>query len=205
MRKSEAGLALITRVNSRQETEYLAMWNDKWNAYSLIGGHVEDGETFRQACLREIVEEIECDQTEIKVSAYSYATLRFREYSSAARQETDYHWQAFVALASEEALARLPENCVWVSVNQIRAGRTADGKPIAAQVQRVLKAVEEAEFDLFVSYGHADNEDGSVTDLVEHIRQEHERFVPSEPLKIFFDLWDIGTTGRNGNGVSIEG
>ena len=41
MRISEAALALITRINAHGETEYLTQWNEKWQAYSLIGGHRE--------------------------------------------------------------------------------------------------------------------------------------------------------------------
>ena len=54
MRFSEAALALITRVNAQGETEYLTQWNEKWQAYSLIGGHHEEGESFRECCIREI-------------------------------------------------------------------------------------------------------------------------------------------------------
>lgn len=42
------------------------------------------------------------------------------------------------------------------------------------------------EFDLFISYAHADNEDGWVTALVEAIVAEHARFTPT-PLRLFFD------------------
>ena len=190
-RFSEAALALVSRKNVTAHTEYLAQWNHNWNAYSLIGGHVEDGETFRQACLREICEELECDAAGIQLAPYPYATLRFREYSRAAKQDTDYHWQVFVTRLPDTVLSNLPTDCQWITADQIRSGSAADGKPIADQAKRVLKAVDEAEFDLFVSYGHADNTDDSVTALVEHIRREHERFAPTEPLKVFFDLWGI--------------
>ena len=42
MRISEAALALITRVNMRGEMEYLTQWNEKWQAYSLIGAHLTE-------------------------------------------------------------------------------------------------------------------------------------------------------------------
>jgi tetratricopeptide (TPR) repeat protein len=191
MRTSQAALAFITRVNSSGQTEYLTQWNDGWQAYSLIGGHVEASETFRQCCLREFDEELLCTASDYELAPYPYATLRFREFSKAAREETDYHWQVFMARPGAELLGRLPDDCQWVQAHHIRSGRTPDGKPIADQVRRVLKAVEEAEFDLFVSYGHADDLDGSVTALVEHIRRDHEQFVPTEPMKIFFDIWGI--------------
>jgi hypothetical protein len=148
MRVSEAALALITRVNPQGETEYLTQWNEKWQAYSLIGGHVASGETFRTACQREIVEELHCANNEFEVAFYPYANLQFREYSKSAREETDYHWQAFVTRIDEALSQRLPANCVWVPADHIRSGRTIDGKPIADQVRRILKAVDEANHNL---------------------------------------------------------
>ena len=50
MRVSEAALALITRVTPQGEAEYLTQWNEKWQAYSLIGGHREPDESFRDCC-----------------------------------------------------------------------------------------------------------------------------------------------------------
>lgn len=191
MRTSQAALAIITRVSSFGQTEYLSQWNNAWQAYSLIGGHVEEEETFQQCCIREVAEELECDEQTITATPYPYATLRFREFSRAAKVETDYHWQVFIVRVSDTTLQQLPADCAWVGADRIRARFTTDGKPIAEQVHRVLQAVENAEFDLFVSYGHADNQDGSVTALIEHIRQEHERFSPNDPLKIFLDLWKI--------------
>jgi len=48
----------------------------------------------------------------------------------------------------------------------------------------------DAEFDLFISYAHADNSDGWLTALVEAIRAEHAKFT-STPLRIFFDQTEI--------------
>ena len=148
MRTSDAALALITRCNSAGATEYLTQWNDAWQAYSLIGGHVEEGETFRQACVREVVEELSCPEADVEVGPCPYASLRFREYSRAAQEETDYHWQVFITRVSEsvlQALSEEPGECAWVTADHIRSCRTTNGEPIADQVRRVLKAVDEAE------------------------------------------------------------
>lgn len=148
MRTSNAALALITRCNSAGTTEYLTQWNEAWQAFSLVGGHVEEGETFRQACVREMMEELNCAEGDIQAAPYPYATLRFREYSRVAKEETDYHWQVFIARASEgvlQALSAAPDECAWVTADHIHCGRTANDQPIADQVRRVLKAVDEAE------------------------------------------------------------
>ncbi len=83
MRTSQAALALFSRVNSHGENEYLTQWNKAWQAYSLIGGHVEVGETFRACCVREVVEELECDAAQFLVATKPIITLRFQEFSNA--------------------------------------------------------------------------------------------------------------------------
>jgi len=51
MRTSTAAIAAI-----QQHDAWLVQWNENWNAYSLIGGHLETGESFRECCEREIME-----------------------------------------------------------------------------------------------------------------------------------------------------
>src|SRR5438128_10124068 len=58
MRLSEAGLALVRRVGPDGAPEYLVQWNDNWQRFSLPGGHVEPGESFRACCAREVAEEL---------------------------------------------------------------------------------------------------------------------------------------------------
>lgn len=144
MRVSEAALALITRLNLKGDAEYLTQWNDNWQAYSLIGGHREPGESFRDCCAREVIEELECITDDLKVSLSPYVTLRFHEYSRAAKCHTDYQWQVFIVVISDIVINRLPVSCCWVTRDLIRARNADDGRPIADQVARILKAVDEA-------------------------------------------------------------
>ena len=138
MRKSTAALAII-----QQRSGWLVQWSNSWKAYSLIGGHVETGETFRECCEREIVEELECEANQFELAIAPLATLRFREFSIAAQQETDYQWQIFKTELDQIVLQNLPPDCAWVTQAQICSGVAADGKPIANQVARVLKAYNE--------------------------------------------------------------
>ena len=97
MRVSEAALALITRVNAQSETEYLTQWNETWHAYSLIGGHVEAGESFRECCVQEVEEELEL-RSEIDFRLASEAMGPINEYdevSKAAGVLTNYRIQVF--------------------------------------------------------------------------------------------------------------
>lgn len=140
MRVSAAALSIIQESNA-----WLVQWNENWHAYSLIGGHVEPGETFRECCVREVAEELECSESVVEAAPDAYATLRFCEYSKAAKEETDYQWQAFITRLPASTLSQLPSNCAWVTADEIRSAKTVSGQPIADQVRRVLKTVEEAE------------------------------------------------------------
>ena len=137
MRTSSAALAIV-----RQNVSLLLQWNYSWDAYSLIGGHVEAGETFHKCCAREIIEELECGDNQFRIDPEPLTTLRFREFSKAAGEETDYEWQIFKAELNDTLLKNLPKTCAWVTPAQIRSGFTEDGKPIAGQVKRVLEANE---------------------------------------------------------------
>ncbi len=58
MRTSQAGLALIRRHQPADgETQYMSQWSETWHRYSLVGGHVEPSESFRDCTIREIAEE----------------------------------------------------------------------------------------------------------------------------------------------------
>jgi 8-oxo-dGTP pyrophosphatase MutT (NUDIX family) len=144
MRNSKAALAIVERSKT-----WLIQWNDNWNAYSLIGGHVETDESFNACCERETVEELECDVNQFKIDSAPFTVLRFREFSKAAREETDYEWQIFKTELDDSLLANLPLICAWVTPSQIRSGFTEDGQPIAALVKRVLEAIEEMAVDEF--------------------------------------------------------
>jgi 8-oxo-dGTP pyrophosphatase MutT (NUDIX family) len=138
MRKSQAALAII-----EQQDAWLVQWNSNWQAYSLIGGHVEAGESFRECCIREITEELECAPADVEVAFESYADLHFCECSKAARVETEYQWELFRASICDHLRSNLPNDCKWVTPAQIKNGLANDGKPIAAQVGRVLDAHQE--------------------------------------------------------------
>jgi 8-oxo-dGTP pyrophosphatase MutT (NUDIX family) len=134
MRNSKAALAII-----EQSKKWLVQWNGNWDACSLIGGHVESGETFHECCKREIIEELECEVNQFELAQVPIMVLRFRKPSEAAGEETDYEWQIFKTELDDSVLAYLPTNCAWVTPEQIRKAFTEDGKPIAGQVKRVLQ------------------------------------------------------------------
>lgn len=142
-RSSHAGLALIARVNAAGGTEVLAQWNERWQAWSLIGGHREAGESFRECCLREVEEELglrrEIDFT--VAAAPISPTVEFTMFSKSARAETRYAMELFsveiLSTAACDAIDVHPLNR-WLSAAEIAQRQTTDGRPVSEQVPRVL-------------------------------------------------------------------
>jgi len=121
----------------------LTQWNEKWQAYSLIGGHREEDESFWEYCIREVEEELGLKwEVGFMVSGEPVApTFEFTMYSKAARQGTRYQMQLFrVEVDStndRDSINANPINC-WLSASDIQAGLAGDGRQVSEQVRRVL-------------------------------------------------------------------
>jgi tetratricopeptide (TPR) repeat protein len=200
MRISEAGLAFFKRTGAGGVTEYLTQWSDTWHAFSLVGGHVEPGESFYQCCVREIEEELALANGDGFRVAPGPLRPRF-EYtavSQSAGVETRYVMEIFAAeLLTPEAVAQVEKDSKnrWVTEPEIRRHLTVDGKAVSAQVGTVLILAGvlpgHEEYDLFISYSHKDDADGWVTALVATLQADHcPEFSPT-PLRLFFDRHDI--------------
>jgi 8-oxo-dGTP pyrophosphatase MutT (NUDIX family) len=143
MRRSEAALALIHREEGGP-THWLAQWNERWQAYSLLGGHRRPDETFRQCLLRELGEELGLrDESGYTVADRPLAHLEYTAWSASADAETDYTIQLFeVALAAPaRAIVDADPRNRWLSAAEITCGRAADGRPVSPTVERLLAAV----------------------------------------------------------------
>lgn len=142
---SEAGLALIRRDGPGRVSEYLTLWNDRWARFSLPGGHVEPGETFRVCLVREVAEELGLtDGTDVWVAPEPIAPVcEYRAVSAAAGVVTLYQAALFaVDLLTPDAAERVHRNsaCRWVTEPEIRQlACTSDGRPIASQVESVFE------------------------------------------------------------------
>jgi len=141
MRISQAGLACVRR-DGPTGPEYLAQWSAKWGMYSLVGGHVEAGETFRECCAREVAEELYLPPSAFTVADSPLApTVEYTTISGGAKVETQYRMELYaVDLLTPAAVAKvsaMPTNR-WLSVAEILAERTTDDKPISAQVKTVF-------------------------------------------------------------------
>lgn len=143
MRVSQAGLACIRRAGPdgpTGEPQFLTQWSQKWGMYSLIGGHVEPGETFRECCVREVAEELGLTAgVDYTVADQPLApTVEYVAMSGGSKVETQYRMELYaVELLTQAAQAAVDANPAnrWLTVAEIQAERTADDTPISAQVK----------------------------------------------------------------------
>jgi ADP-ribose pyrophosphatase YjhB (NUDIX family) len=141
MRISKAGLALITRLGPNDDVEYLVQWSDTWQMYSLIGGHVEAGESYRDCCVREVAEELDLVPTEYVVTAEPLWRLEYEAFSHSRRAMTLYRVELFrVTLASPDVVRKVSLQSAnrWLSESEIAKMMTIDGQPISEQVRTVF-------------------------------------------------------------------
>ncbi len=139
MRTSQAGLACITRVGPNG-VEYLTQWNDRWQMYSLIGGHIGVGERYRDCCIREVEEELELQREAFTVGE-SLGCIEYEAFSHGSGVMTHYVVELFaVALTSDAIQQKVTADATnrWLSGREVVTMKTHDGRPISEQVRTVL-------------------------------------------------------------------
>jgi ADP-ribose pyrophosphatase YjhB (NUDIX family) len=147
MRNSEAALAWIIRVSANGTTQVLTQWSATWQAFSLIGGHREPNESFRECCIREIEEELQlCYPNDFLVSEEPICPpIQYVGFSKRARQKTQYYhiiFRAYTRLGDAFLNQSDMATNRWVSFEEIQRKRTQDDLLISEQVFHALQALE---------------------------------------------------------------
>lgn len=124
--------------------QILTQWNRKWQAFNLIGGQREAGESFRECVVREIVEELGLGEAQFDVSAEPLAQIEFSAYSVPIGETTAYTIALFRAVLADAAAVCLvdenPQNR-WLSREELAVGTTSDGRQISEVAVRFSAAI----------------------------------------------------------------
>ena len=106
-------LALIQRTGHVRATEYLTRWNERWQAFALIGGHIEPGETPRDCCIREVAEELNlAPEIDFCVASQPIGDrCQYAAFSKSAGMLTEYQLEAFATELLHNEAAR--KCCGW--------------------------------------------------------------------------------------------
>jgi 8-oxo-dGTP pyrophosphatase MutT (NUDIX family) len=144
MRVSEAALALFKRLGVDSTQEYLTQWNDAWQMFALVGGHVEPGESFHQCCVREVEEELYLiADVDFEVGPRPLVPkCVYTAMSGSKGVETRYCVELFPAeFLHVDAEAKVNSDLAnrWLTEAEVRRLVTVDNKPVSAQVETVLK------------------------------------------------------------------
>ena len=159
MRTSVGAFALIRRRGAGGADEWLTNWNDGWKALNLVGGHKDEGESFRDCCAREVAEELGLVAgADFRVAPEREVRLDYVADSLRTGEKTAYTLEVFlVDLLTDAARAHVeadPANA-WLGEREVRALRAADGRAVSPTVERVLvragQLAGEERHDLYVS------------------------------------------------------
>ncbi len=140
-RTSTASLALISEVRDG-EIKYLSQWNGRWRKFSFVGGHIEQNESPRDCLRREVKEELTLvEGRNFELLVEEPICLEHDAWSEGAREDTHYTMYVFRLnlrdQASRDIIDAKPENR-WLSITEIQAERTSDGKPVSQTMARLL-------------------------------------------------------------------
>jgi ADP-ribose pyrophosphatase YjhB (NUDIX family) len=145
MRQVAAAFAWIERVTPAGP-QILAQWNRKWQAFNLIGGHVEVGETCRECVVREMIEELDIAADQFRVEPDPLTRIEFEAFSVPAQEMTAYQMAVFRAsVRGKGTLRKIDESSEnrWLSPVELGSGTTDDGRKISEVAARFNAAIIE--------------------------------------------------------------
>jgi 8-oxo-dGTP pyrophosphatase MutT (NUDIX family) len=139
LRQSEGGIALIQRTLAGKR-EWLGQWNDNWKAFFFVGGHRNEGETFRDCVVREIEEELGLSPQECPVAAEPTHHLEYRAISRSANELTGYTMELFDAAPTAGGLEKIDRDASnkWLDEVEIRHLEAHDGRAVSVSMGVIM-------------------------------------------------------------------
>lgn len=146
MRTASAAFALFRRVGPAGRVEYLAQWNRHWVAFNLVGGKLDDGESFRDACAREVAEELGLlDGLDCVTAKEALCRVREVRHSERHRVDTAYTIEVFAAefLGDAAAFVATDGDNRWLDADEVAAGVCRDGRAVSDLLRQVVARLSE--------------------------------------------------------------
>lgn len=156
--KQHAAFAVIA-IGQPPLRQYLLQWNQRWDAFNLIGGKPDpsreaDGDSLSHTIRRELEEEMGlCASTDFEI-LQQLGLVTMTQYSRREQQVKEYTFAIFdvrifptfpITFRKNSAIRWLStgyEN-IFVSAYEINNLMTKDGRPISTTTRYILQAVGE--------------------------------------------------------------
>jgi len=139
-------IGLVRRDREGGGDEWLALWNSGRGCYQFIEAHRLKEESYRQSLLREIAWTTGLrTNKDFLVSGGPRAHLQFAETENCSAGPVWFIVEFFlVELMGRQHRSLLAENSeiAWVTVDDIKAGRASDGRPLCRRLLSLLKQAD---------------------------------------------------------------
>jgi 8-oxo-dGTP pyrophosphatase MutT (NUDIX family) len=125
---------VLIKVTDKGTGRFLHQWDNRAEQYQLIGGRQREAESQVDAAAREFIEEVgatslvrDRDFRLLQLTTSPIVSHELsRTYGALTRYEYSVYW---VTMPSFDIV--LPHDVAWISLSEMRAGRTASGRAIA--------------------------------------------------------------------------
>lgn len=146
-RVSEGAFALMTARDAAGDVRLLLQYNDGWQAFTFVGGHVdpEDVGRFERTAAREVQEETGIvPGIDFSLARLHAGVMEAVAFSRSAGVWTQYRHAFFLLVLHKTSWADVDfwqGDCYrWVGIAELQRGATADGATISEFPSRMLLA-----------------------------------------------------------------
>jgi hypothetical protein len=125
-------IALIRNFDTGNMLRWLAVYNKKSRSLNFVSGDRLDGESFREAIMREVAWQLDVSRNDFLTSQMAQLNLEFLETLPHASIEMHYHVAFYNVEAYRPAVIKIIQSrteLAWVTSEEICNGRTKLGVP----------------------------------------------------------------------------
>ncbi len=135
-------IGLLRNFDSGQMLRWLAVYRKDSRCLSFVSGDRLEGESFREAIMREVAWELDVDRKGFLTSKMAQLNLEFRETLPHSSTETHYHVAFYNVEVYRPAVIEMIQSrndLIWVTSEEICNGATKLGVPFDATLTYLIK------------------------------------------------------------------